>query len=493
MISGKDVFILYSDKDNDPADKRGWLYNFWRFLNLLLSRLSGKSLEIQLIEEGQLDLDAIYNTSTILIPVVSPGLLRSSHFNEEIKRFHEKAINKEFNNISWNTRIFKVVRYPLQEHYLLDYLNNSVNYNFYHVDNLTDEVIHYDDFTGPKSEKTFWLRLYDLAYDLHKIIDKISNSDNEIQQLHKDINAQYIYLANVGSDMADVRDVIKRELLRSGYQVLPESNLPDDEETAKKLIKRDLNRCCLSIHIVGSDFGQRKKADFSIVELQNTLAADHIKSVESSEDHVSLHFGRIIWISTNLVNINVKQRLFIDKLRKDHHLLYNTELMETGVEELKTYILEKLSGHQYTESSKSTNAAPESKIIYLICDKEGLSQCSTIKEMLELGGHRVLLSKLEGNPNEIRHEHNQNLKTCDATLIYCKNTNDEWVRSKVKDLLKSLGLGREKPINPQAIIVDNESKIEEMLGLSDDALVLHNSGVITADVIEPFLTKLNQL
>jgi hypothetical protein len=449
-------------------------------------------VEVHLLEEGKLDLDKIYTTSTILIPVVSPGLLRSSHFNEEIKRFHEKAINKEQNNISWNTRIFKVVRYPLQDHYLLDFLNNAVNYNFFHVDNLTDEVIHYDDFTGPKSEKTYWLRLYDLAYDLHKIIEKIGASGDEINQINRDINARSIYLAQAGEDMTDVRDMIKRELLRSGYHVLPESNLPDDKEHAKKLINKDLKRCCLTIHIVGSDFGQRKKADFSIVELQNELAADFVKTIEAHDDHASNHFGRIIWISANMTNINIKQRLFIDKLRKDHHILHNTELLETGVEELKTYILEKLSKYQFTESSKSTNSAPESKIIYLICDKAGFAACTMIKELLESNGHQVLLSRIEGNPNEIRHDHSQNLKACDATLIYCKNTNEDWVRSKVKDLLKSLGLGRDKPISPQAILVEGEDTIQELQALAEDALVIHNSGVITADVIEPFLTKLNQ-
>jgi hypothetical protein len=84
------------------------------------------------------------------------------------------------------------------------------------------------------------------------------------------------------------------------------------------------------------------------------------------------------------------------------------------------------------------------------------------------------------------------LRICDATIIYGRNKGEDWVKSKYKDLLKSLGLGRSKPISPQAILVENEQKIEDFLGLSDNALVLHNSGSVTDEVMKPFLNQLNQ-
>jgi hypothetical protein len=35
------------------------------------------------------------------------------------------------------------------------------------------------------------------------------------------------------------------------------------------------------------------------------------------------------------------------------------------------------------------------------------------------------------------------------------------LKSKQKELLKSLGLGREKPISPQAILIENEIQLKE--------------------------------
>jgi hypothetical protein len=492
MMSGQDTNIIYSSKDYDIGDRSGWLYNFNRFLNILLTRLSGSNVEIRAIEEADLDFDTDYSSRMLLIPVVSPGLLRSAHFNEEIKKFQEKAINKEANNISWQSRVFKVVRYPLQEHYLLDFLNNSVNYNFYHIDGFTDEVIHYDDFTGHTSEKTFWLRLYDLAYDIHKVTEKISDAEEEIRRINRDINTPVVYLAEVTEEMAGIRDSIKRELLRNAYKVLPDAPIPNDREHATRMIMRNLHPSILSVHIIGSDFGKNKDADFSVVELQNALAADHVKLLEEGVEHERDHCGRVIWIAPDIGNVSVKQRLFIDKLRSDQQLLHNTELLESGVEEFKSHIMNKLSGHIHRSSNVGPQADADSKIIYLICDKDGLGDCLEIKRYLEGDGHRVLLSDFDGPINEIRNKHNYYLRICDATIIYGRNKGEDWVRSKYKDLLKSLGLGRSKPISPQAILVQDNQKIEDLLGLSGDALVLHESGSITEDVMRPFLNQLNK-
>lgn len=67
------------------------------------------------------------------------------------------------------------------------------------------------------------------------------------------------------------------------------------------------------------------------------------------------------------------------------------------------------------------------------------------------------------------------------------------MKSKFKDMLKSLGLGREKPISPQAILVEDEYQLDELIGMSKEALVIQKSGRITQKDIEPFLSKLNGL
>ena len=141
----------------------------------------------------------------MLLPVVSDELLNSPVFKQELKDFHEKSINKSSNNLSWNSRIFKILRKPHKGHYLLDYLSDSVSYEFFHIDESTDELVLYDDFTGPNSEKTFWMRLYDLAYDIFKVIDEVKSVESQIASISNQLNSVSVYLAEVGIDLIPAR------------------------------------------------------------------------------------------------------------------------------------------------------------------------------------------------------------------------------------------------------------------------------------------------
>ena len=119
-------------------------------------------------------------------------------------------------------------------------------------------------------------------------------------------------------------------------------------------------------------------------------------------------------------------------------------------------------------------------------------KCKKIEDFLITNGFEVITSDFKGNPDEIRIKHNDNLRKCDATLIYYGNRNEDWVKSKQKDLVKSLGLGREKPISPQAILIENESQLDESLQLDKNALILQSSKRFSAKIMEPFLAQLKE-
>lgn len=489
MKSTKDIYLVYSGRDNDPKDKNQWIFNFHRFLSLLLSRLSGEAVSVRLIEDSDLDMDLIYTPTTILIPLVSPGLLRSPNFNDEIKKFHERAINKSDNNITWNSRIFKVLRYPQQDHYLLDYLSASVNYNFYHIDPSTESVVYYEDFTGNKSKKTFWLRLYDLAFDLYKTLEKIYSVEDEILLISDEINTKSIYLANVGIDMMQRRDEVKRELLRNGFKVYPEINLPENLESAQKIIKTDLTKCCLSVHIVGADFGHINGSNTSFLELQNKLASEHFQELSKMDAPDSFNLGKVIWISPEMSYLTAKQKHYIENLKRENDHLVNIEVLETGIEELKTFIIEKVN--RAKDEQKEVVNRGMGKVIYLICEKDELRACKKVKRYLEEEGHVVLMSRYDGKPEEIRSSHTRNLLACDATIIYYGKGSEDWMRSKEKDLMKALGMGRNRPISPQAVLVEDKDSLSEKVELGTDDVILFESGRFNANALQPFLSKLN--
>ena len=343
MSFGQHIYLIKSDEEGQDQIAKDWVSSFHRFLELLLSRLSGEQIKINVINYKDLDVESIYSPLSILIPIVSQELLNSPLFKEELKIFHENAINKGSNSISWNSRIFKIVRSPQKGHFLLDYLSDSVSYDFFHFDTSTDELVIYDDFTGPTSEKTFWMRLYDLAYDLFKVMDGIKSVDNEIANISNDLNSITVYLAEVGADLLSQRDSIKRELMRNGYKVLPEKNMPKDLESIMKLVRRDLKASDMSIHLVGSDYGKIQGSNSSVIDLQNRMASEHFNDLEKFDAETELNFGRVIWVAPDLNNLSVKQRLFIENLKKDSDSMNKADLLETTIEELKAYVINKIN------------------------------------------------------------------------------------------------------------------------------------------------------
>jgi len=490
MSFGQHIFLIKSENDGNDQITKDWTSSFRRFLELLLTRLSGEKVHINELTCNELDTDQIYSPMTLLIPVVSPDLLNSANFKDEIKVFHERAINKGNNNISWNSRIFKVLKEPQKGHFLLDFLSDAINYNFFHYDSSTEELVVYDDFTGPASEKTFWMRLYDMAYDIFRVMDSMKNAEAEIANITKGLNKITIFLSQVGADLITQRDSLKRELQRNGYRVLPEKNMPEDLESVMKLVKKDLAESNMSLHLVGSDYGKIQGTNSSIIDLQNRMAIQHFDEIERFSGEQKMNFGRVIWVSPEMKNLSVKQRLFIENLKKDSKSMKEADLLETTIEELKAFVINKIEERRKNHDKVYGASKEERKLIYLIHEKNDSLKCKKIEDYLEKNGYDVITSNFEGNPDDIRSRHNDNLKRCDATLIYYGHDNEGWIKSKQKELLKSLGLGREKPISPQAILIENEAQLSESLGIEDEAMILQNQKRFSVKVIEPFLEKL---
>lgn len=491
MNFGQHIYLINSDQDSSDQVSKDWGSKFYGLLELLLSRLSGEKIKINVITCKELDIEAIYSPFTLLIPVISQGLLNSPTFKEEIKLFHEKAINKSKNNISWNSRIFKVSHEPQKSHFLLDYLSDSGSYDFFHYDNSIDEFVMYDEFTNPASEKTFWMRLYDLASKIFKVMDNLKNTENEIANINKELNSFTIYLSEVSADLIAERDAVKRELLRNGYKVLPEKKMPDDLESIMKLVKRDMLVSNMSIHLIGSDHYNIQGTNVSIVGLQNRLASQHFKELEKADDGSGFNFGRVVWVSPNQKSISVKQRLFIESLKKDRESMSISDLLETTLEELKAFVINKINeGKKHHERLYGSEISEEGKTIYLIHEKYESKRCKKIEDFLEKNGYKVINSNFKGNPDEIRTIHNDNLRKCDATLIYYGKENEGWIKAKQNDLLKSLGMGREKPINPQAILINSNSRLTESLGKDKGSLILQGNKRFESNAMEPFLAKL---
>jgi hypothetical protein len=288
------------------------------------------------------------------------------------------------------------------------------------------------------------MKMVDLAYDIHEalLILKEGELKAEVKNIFK---RKTIFLAETGHDISVQRNIIKRELQRHGYIVLPKNTLPTNLDEVERVVRRDLEECSLSIHLVGSAYGEIPEgADRSIVDIQNKLAAE-TSLIKRKNKH---EFSRLIWIAQNLKNASDKQRAFIENLKRDTEAQEGAEILQNPLEDFKNIVREELLESQERRAIDETGG----KSIYLVHDKIDDLEVKPYKEILENAGFKVLIPAFEGELLEVRKHHIDNLRNFDGAIIFKGRVNDQWVRMKVLDLLKAPGFGRKKPIKAKALL-----------------------------------------
>ena len=139
-----------------------------------------------------------------------------------------------------------------------------------------------------------------------------------------------------------------------------------------------------------------------------------------------------------------------------------------------------------TEPSKTDS----SKIIYLILDKEDIEEGQVIAKALKKKGFRVVQPIFEGELVDVRYIHQENLKRCDAAIIYFGNTSEAWIKTKLQDLMKSPGFGRVKKMIAKAVYFRDEKKIDSNYLKKNNTMILGEQAAFKLLHLKPFLELL---
>jgi hypothetical protein len=437
-----DVLITFAQKDNETTSKtdNGWVTHFKKFLELMLLQVLGTKPNILLKDEFDSVTASTMDNIAVVVAILSKDFVQSGRCLDTMEAFSKVAANSKAN------RVFKVMKAPLMLQEQPPKLRDLLGYDMFQIDTETGLMKEYSDFFSQEAEKQYWMKMVDLAYDIHEsLVFLKEGTKSEVKNLFR---RKTIYLAETGHDISVQRNIIKRELQRHGYLVLPRHTLPGNAVELERIVKKDLEECSLSIHLVGSAYGEIPEGgDRSVVDIQNRLAAE-LSAVkrQNKED-----FSRLIWISPNLKNASDRQRAFIDNIRRDIEAQEGAEILQNPLEDFKNIMREELLDAQDKEYQDY-----QGKAIYLVHDRIDESEVGPFKEAIEKSGFKVLLPAFEGDLLDVRKQHIENLRNFDGAIIFKGKVNDQWVRMKVLDLLKAPGFGRKKPIKGKAILSSSQ-------------------------------------
>ncbi|HXH41760.1 MAG TPA: DUF4062 domain-containing protein, partial [Thermoanaerobaculia bacterium] len=376
-------------------------------------------------------------------------------------------------------RIFKVVKTPVNLERQPEEVQPMLGYDFFVYDERgRPRELAPDQSTG--TDRAFLTKLDDLAYDITQLLELLQANGGSAAPVQA---KGTVFLAETSYDLREEREAIKRDLVRNGYEVLPDRPLPLIAQDFDSLVREQLVRSKLSIHLIGHNYGViAEGAEQSIVVRQQTLASQ----VAPLSGLTSL-----IWLPPGLEIEDERQRKFVENLQNDPAVHAAAELLEIPVEDLKTLIHRKLTPPAITVTKPLVVPGQEHTRVYLLCDQQDAEATRPLEDYLFSKGFEVTLPFFDEDETQARLEHEENLRACDVMLVYYGASGELWLRRKLRELQKSAALGREKPLLGRAIYVGAPATPQkERFRTLEATLIQEPAGGFDASVLAPFLTEI---
>jgi hypothetical protein len=233
-----------------------------------------------------------------------------------------------------------------------------------------------------------------------------------------------------------------------------------------------------------------------------------IQNEVASAASSSRNLQRLIWVPEGFNPKEERQISFLNKLNEGNEGIEGADLIQSSLESFKEILSDKINSIErenkkiivakeakeakevvktVTQSSASSNG---SRIIYIISDILDIEEIRPLEDFLFENGCEVVLPIFEGDESLIRSDHIENLKMCDAAIIFYGNANEIWLRSKTRDFLKISGYGRENPLNIKAIYLAGTPSISKERFRSQDSEIINGMNEFPTEILKSLISKL---
>jgi len=491
----KHLFISYAHIDNQPLtpEQQGWVSRFHSSLEAMLSMRMGCKAEIwrdAKLSGNDIFADEIvrqFPKTAVLLSVLSPRYVESDWCRRELAEFCSVAERTLGLVVENKSRVIKVIKLPIESEETLPALvRDMLGYPFFMFDQ-DQAPLELDPAYGQEIAQKYNLKVAKLAWDIAQVVKKLTAiTPGQKEAGTQSSSKPLVYLAECSYDQREIREAVEMELRLHGYTILPNRQMPWQEDTYVAEVSRMLEKCKLSIHLVGSLYGAVPDgpSQKSTVQLQNELAVQRSRG-----------FGlqRIIWLPEGTQSGNPEQQRFIDSLRRDADPQFGADLITADSESLKGAIGTALKKLEEAKSA-SDGAATDAKFINLICDERDRKATIPLRKFLKAQGFDVQIPVFEGDAATVRRANEEQLVQCDAAIVFYGQGDEAWKRTVDSDLRKIKAVRRGKPLPPALIYLAEPATQEktELLELNESNLINGLQG-FSEGQMQPFLKMLREV
>lgn len=448
-----DLFISYAHIDNQPvsASESGWISRFHASLDTFLSMRLGKSVRIwrddKLTGNDRFADEIVrqFDRTAMLLSVVTPRYLNSEWCTREVNEFCQRASSRLL--VDEKARVFKVIKTPVDcEVQLPTIMQEMLGYEFFvFEDGVPMEL---DALYGQQYGQDFNRQISKLAFEMAALLKRMESEPNSIATPGVDTTAlvetekPIVYLAECTFDIKPHRDILETQLTCLGYQVLPDRHLPRDEAAYIDEVSTLLQRCDVSVHLIGQKYGAVPDgpSDISTTVLQNRLAAERSRAGK---------LQRLIWLDSQTQIDDVKQQDFVEELLNDSDAQHGADLLTGDIETLKSVLQSLLDRVEHsamqTEALNSSTLAltetahtpsAEEQSVYLICTEQDRKATVPLRKYLLEHNISVAMPAFKGDAAEVRKINQQLLVNSTTVIVFYGQGEELWKRSIDTELKK---------------------------------------------------------
>ncbi|GAA5028176.1 hypothetical protein GCM10011506_15200 [Marivirga lumbricoides] len=418
------IIIKFTQNDNIPTSGQdsGWVDYFAKILKTALNYQINSEIQIVYKNETELITAEDFDTSDLVIYILSPAFVFSSNINQDATTL-ETSFNFDIPYI--NFKVKKVFKAPVKIEELPLSLSTPTYYRFYDINNRNEiEYETYEGWNEFQENSKYWMIMADIINDTFRIFEQ-----NKEEFEHK------VFISNKSDEYFNERNSIKRELKAFNAQIYPdedfsiEANYMDDSELFF------MKKCDVSLHFPDE-----------FLDLNNEARDKAFNKLAEQK--------RFIWFSPQEA-LKPEKKAKYNELKVQLKPYKNIEAVESPIEEFKSILKEKLLSNPQNQEESPENL----ESVYILSDvkleKELVSQ---LHEDFDLKDkfHIHLLNNVE-NVTEYREQHYNLLKNADYFIILHLNENQEWLKSMVAEIRKAPGFNRKKIIKRKYILGHNTS------------------------------------
>ncbi|MGH6891704.1 MAG: hypothetical protein ACREEP_05555 [Dongiaceae bacterium] len=155
-----------------------------------------------------------------------------------------------------------------------------------------------------------------------------------------------------------------------------------------------------------------------------------------------------------------------------------------GFEEFKRTAVE--AAHRKPAASKTRTPQVS---VFVNADREDLDVARQLSTLLAKQGVECYWPLLEGSPEKVRQDLQENLKECDGLVLIYGASEPSWVRDQLRQGRKVLSQ-RERAIAALAIYLGPPEQKKELAVALPELITLDGRAGVNADTLRPFVQRL---